>query len=234
MPRILRADNLSIMKTWVDAAYACHPDMRSHTGGVISFGKGVYTQKSSKQKLNTKSSTESEVVGASDYIPWAVWTGWFMEAQGYSLSKSIFYQDNQSAIRMEKNGKQSCGEKSRHINIRYFFIKDILQRENIEVAYCPTEEMVADFYTKPLQGMKFRKFCEFIMGVSFNDFDLVLREERVEDSPKLNRLYPRKTETKLSDLGDNGNNKENVIPKALKNNKIEKSVTFKDVLLGNK
>ena len=107
MPRILRADNLSIMKTWVDAAYACHPDMRSHTGGVISFGKGVYTQKSSKQKLNTKSSTESEVVGASDYIPWAVWTGWFMEAQGYSLSKSIFYQDNQSAIRMEKNGRQS-------------------------------------------------------------------------------------------------------------------------------
>ena len=59
------------------------------------------------------------------------------------------------------------------------------KKENIEIAYCPTEEMIADFYTKPLQGYKFRKFCEFIMGVTFDEFDFVLREERVEDSPKM-------------------------------------------------
>ena len=137
---------------------------------------------------------------------------------------------------MEKNGRKSCGEKSRHINIRYFFIKDILERENIDIAYCPTEAMIADFYTKPLQGYKFRKFCEFIMGVTFDKFDFVSREERVENPPKLDRLYPHKTETKLSELselGDEGNNKENLPPTPFGKKLVKKSVTFKDVLLRN-
>ena len=87
--------------------------------------------KASKQKLNTKSSTESELVGASDYIPWTMWTKRFLEEQGYILKRNIFYQDNESAMRMESNGRKSAGDKSRHINIRYFFIKDVLQREGI-------------------------------------------------------------------------------------------------------
>ena len=51
---------------------------------------------------------------------------------------------------MLKNGKASYGGKSMHIHIRYFFTKDVLERENMEVNFCPTVEMVADFYTKPL------------------------------------------------------------------------------------
>ena len=50
------------MKTWVDASYAVYNNMKSHTGGVVSFGRGVTMSKSSKQKLNTKSSTEAELV----------------------------------------------------------------------------------------------------------------------------------------------------------------------------
>jgi hypothetical protein len=60
------------MKTWVDASYAVHTDMKSHMGGVVSFDTGVVMGKSSKQKLNTKSSTEAELVGASDYLPHAI------------------------------------------------------------------------------------------------------------------------------------------------------------------
>ena len=52
--------------------------------------------KSSKQKLNTKSSTEAELVGASDYLPHAIWAKKFMEGQGYALKENRFYQDNQS------------------------------------------------------------------------------------------------------------------------------------------
>jgi hypothetical protein len=59
------ADDMSIMNTWIDASYAVHPDMKSHTGGAVSFGTGAALSKSSKQKLNTKSSTEAELVGAS-------------------------------------------------------------------------------------------------------------------------------------------------------------------------
>jgi hypothetical protein len=148
----------------VDASYAVHPDMKSHTGGVTSFGTGGILCKSSKQKLNTKSSTESELVGASDYLPNTLWMKMFMEAQGYPISQCFFEQDNESAIKLEKNGRSSCGPKSRHINIRYFFIKDRTATENITIRHCPTLEMLADFFTKPLQGTLFRKFRDVILG----------------------------------------------------------------------
>ena len=61
------------MHTWIDASFAVHDDMKGHTGGTMSFRKGVLHAKSSKQKLNTKSSTETELVGVSEYIPYTIW-----------------------------------------------------------------------------------------------------------------------------------------------------------------
>ena len=90
------------LTAWVDASYATHPDKRSHTGGTMSFGRGAFSCKSKKQKLNTKSSTEAEVVGASDYLPNMLWAKNFLEAQGLSLSDNsiVFNQDNESALRL--------------------------------------------------------------------------------------------------------------------------------------
>jgi Reverse transcriptase (RNA-dependent DNA polymerase) len=65
----LGADSLDNFATWVDASFAVHGDMRSHTGGVLSFGRCGLICKSKKQSINTKSSTEAELVGASDYLP---------------------------------------------------------------------------------------------------------------------------------------------------------------------
>ena len=73
MPLILGADSLAESKLWVDAAYAVHDDMKSHTGGATSLGRGAIMCKSTKRKLNTKSSTEAEVVGSSDYLPNTIW-----------------------------------------------------------------------------------------------------------------------------------------------------------------
>jgi hypothetical protein len=160
----LGANGMTKMMTWVDAAYAVHPDMKSHTGGCVSLGRGVIMPKSTKQKLNTKSSTEAELVGASDYLPSTIWAKNFLEAQGYDILENVFYQDNQSAMRLEKNGRASAGQKSRHINIRYFFIKDRILSDNVKIMYCPTELMLADFYTKPLQGSLFKKFRSVILG----------------------------------------------------------------------
>ena len=160
----LGADDLGMIKTWVDASYAVHQDMKSHTGGVVSFGLGAVMSKSSKQKLNTKSSTEAELVGASDFLQYPIWAKKFLATQGYTLKDNAFYQDNQSTIRFEKNGRKSCGPNSRHINIRYFFIKDRLDLETINVEHCPTEQMLADFFMKPLKGSLFRKFRDVILG----------------------------------------------------------------------
>ena len=67
---------------------------------------------------------------------------------------------------MEKNGKKSCTKRSRHLNIRYFYVKDLIARGEAEVDYCPTEDMLADFFSKPLQGNLFKKFRSVILGHS--------------------------------------------------------------------
>jgi hypothetical protein len=97
----LSAENLNIVKWWVDASYAVHHDMRSHTGGTMSMGTGAVYSTSKKQKLNTKSSTEAELVGVNDVLPQALWTRYFMEAQGYGVT-TILNQDNQSTIKLSE------------------------------------------------------------------------------------------------------------------------------------
>jgi hypothetical protein len=160
----LEASNMNIVKWWVDASFAVHPDMRSHTGAMMSMGRGAIYASSTRQKINTRSSTEGELVGVNDTLPQIVWTRNFLEAQGYNMAPSDVYQDNQSAMLLEKNGKASSSRRTRHINIRYFFVTDRVAKGEIIIRYCPTKEMLADFFTKPLQGTPFRKFRDTIMN----------------------------------------------------------------------
>jgi hypothetical protein len=160
----LRADNLSIVRWYVDARFAVHPDFKSHTGVAMTYGAGVPIAMSRKQKLNTRSSTEAELVGVDDGVNLILWTKLFLEAQGCKIDVNTVYQDNQSAILLEVNGKRSSSSRTRALNIRYFFITDQVEAGNISIEYCPTKLMVADFFTKPLQGEAFLKFKNFIMG----------------------------------------------------------------------
>ena len=171
-----------VLKNWVDASYGTHHDRRGHTGGLMSAGIGILHHKSSKQKLNTKSSTETEVVGASDYMSYTLWMKRFLKGQGYELKRTIYYQDNESAMKLESNGWRSKGDKSRHIDIRYFFIQDVLKREKIDLLHCKTDRMIADYYTKPLQGNLFKKLRNYIMGITIMPI-----EERVGNNIKMKK-----------------------------------------------
>jgi hypothetical protein len=153
---ILSANDIIQIFAYVDAAFGCHADYKGHTGGFISLGNGPVHVKSSKQKLVTKSSTESELVGLSDYASQVIWTYYFLQSQGYSLEDpAIIYQDNKSAIALINKGR-STSERTRHINIRYFFLKDRIESKEIKIEFLPTECMIADILTKPLQGELFR------------------------------------------------------------------------------
>jgi hypothetical protein len=165
IPLTLEADHTHIMKWWVDASYAVHPDMKSHTGGVLSLGKGAVYATSTRQKINTKSSTEAELVGVNDVLPQALWTKYFLKEQGYGCDECIINQDNTSAMLLEKNGRSSSSKRTRHINIRYYFIADKIKNGEVKVQYCKTGDMVADFFTKPLQGLQFTTFRNYIMNV---------------------------------------------------------------------
>ena len=183
LPLVLEADDVQVVKWWIDASFAVHPDMRSHTGGTMTLGKGAVYGTSTRQKLNTRSSTEAELVGVNDVMPQVLWTRYFLEAQGYEVKDSIIYQDNQSAILLEKNGKASSSKRTRHINIRYFFVTDRIGAKEASVEYCPTGDMVADFFTKPLQGSLFKKMRDRIMNVdsaadSVQDHRSVLKNDQ--------------------------------------------------------
>ena len=151
----IEADDIRVVKWWVDSSYAVHPDMRSHTGGALSLGKGVIYGTSTRQKLNTKSSTEAELVGLDDILPQVLWTRYFLEAQGYKVRDNVVYQDNMSMMLLAKNARSSSSKRTRHINVRYFFITDRL----------------ADFFTKPLQGSLFRRMRDFILNVNTSSYD---------------------------------------------------------------
>ena len=159
----LSANNLSVTKWYADASFAVHPDMKSHTGITMTMGEGAVMSSSRKQKLNTRSSTEAELVACDDAMTQVLWTKHFLEAQGYKNNTKLM-QDNTSTILLEKNGKASSSKRTRHINIRYFFIKDQIDKGIIQVEYCPTNQMDADYMSKATQGELFTIMRSKIMG----------------------------------------------------------------------
>eukprot|EP00957_Ditylum_brightwellii_P204572 15339862-Ditylum_brightwellii.AAC.1 len=148
----LSADSLNVAKWWIDGSFVTHPNMRGHTGITMSLGKGSVFSTSVKQKLNTKSSTETELISVDDAMPYVLWTQYFLECQGYNVERAKLYQDNMSAMFLEQNGKWSSGKKTKHINVRFFFIKDRVEKGEVEIEHCGTNNMVANFLRSPYKG----------------------------------------------------------------------------------
>ncbi len=126
------------------------------------------------------------MVGVDDASSQILWTNYFIKAQGYNIDNTLVYQDNQSAILLKTNGKHSSGKRTRHMNIRYFFITDRIKRGEMSMSYCPATEMIGDHYTKPLQGALFRKFRLVIMNVDpeVPDVDLAWEREVLTAMPQ--------------------------------------------------
>ena len=168
---VLGKDDTGVVRWWIDASYAVHPDMRGHTGATMSMGNGSVFSGSWKQKLVTRSSTESEVVGVFDVLPQVLWTKKFLEDQGVEVKETILYQDNMSSMLLERNGRQSSMKRTKHMDIRYFYVGEHIQNKTLSLQHCPTEEMLADYLTKPLQGSLFVRLRNHIMGADFDDGD---------------------------------------------------------------
>ena len=169
MPLVLGANASGTLEWYVDASFAVHQNMRGHTGGRLSMGRGFPIICSTKQKLNTRSSMESKLIGVDDMMPMILLACYFLAAQGYEVKDNIIYQDNKSAVLLEKNGKSLSTKHTKHINIRYYFVTDRIAKNKVSIEWCPTGDMVADYMTKPLQGKKFIEFCNAIMGSDRKD-----------------------------------------------------------------
>ena len=151
---VLKYDGMALANWFVDAAFTVHDDFKSQSDGVFFLGNsGVgMASGSQKQHLNSRSSTEAELVGADDFLSQILWTQRFLQQQDIPMKQNILYQDNQSTILLETKGRSSLGKWSRAINIRFFAIKDSCEKGELEILFCPTDGTIADFHTKPLQG----------------------------------------------------------------------------------
>ena len=123
------------------------------------------------KNINTKSSTEAELIGADNAMPHMLWTRYFLEAKGYVIDENVLYQDNMSAMLLENSRKKSITKNTKHANVRYYFIKDRVETGDVVIEHCPTEKMLGDHFTKPLQGALFRKLREEIMNIT-DDLDM--------------------------------------------------------------
>ena len=154
---VLRIGDVGVqVRQYVDAAYGVFSDMKSSSGGVTVIGdRGPVEASSCKQTIVAKSSMEAELVAASDLLNEALHLQKLLEAQGYEKRPVILYQDNQSCMHTIASGKAGS-KRTRHIDIRYFWIKQYVDNGEVLVMKLATEEMPANMLTKSLQGAQFK------------------------------------------------------------------------------
>jgi hypothetical protein len=116
---------------------------------------GLVHSQSTKQKIVTKSSTEAELVGLSDMASQALHLRNFVMAQGYDMGPVFIHQDNMSCMALIKRGAPASG-RSRHIDIRYFWLREKVENGEVRIEHLETSKMFANVLTKPVQGQQFR------------------------------------------------------------------------------
>ena len=136
----------------MDSSYAVHPDMKSHKGLYMTLRKGATYTGSCKQKLNTKSSTEAELVAVDDTMGQVLWTRHFLSAQGVHVPTTTIYQDNMSTILLAKNGRSSSSKLTSKKRIR----------KNRILSY---REYAGRFLYKTTTGKRIQNMREIILNM---------------------------------------------------------------------
>ena len=128
-------DNINMIRWWVDASDRTHDDCKGHSGILMTMGKGAIVSKSTKQKINTKSSTESELVALDSALPKILWCLYFIESQGYGIDENVVFQDNLSTMRSAINGSLASSSCTKHIKAKYYFVKDKIDEGEINLKH---------------------------------------------------------------------------------------------------
>ena len=153
----------SSLEVYCDADYAGDPDTRrSTTGYVFIMYGGVVSWSSRLQPSVALSTAEAEYMAAATATKEALWLRILLKDQECQDETVNIKCDNQGAIQLGKNPIAS--QRSKHIDVRYHFVREHVQSGDVIFKYCATQEMVADILTKPLPRAKF-VFCREKMGV---------------------------------------------------------------------
>jgi hypothetical protein len=149
----------------VDSSYASHADRKSHYGFSIHMNQnsGSCITVSKKSKIIALSSTEAEYIGMFEASKLIMWLRQLLNELGYPpTSSTVLYEDNKSAIHIVQNGNDKG--RTKHMDVRYHLLRDLVQDQIIKVEYMPTESMTADILTKPLDSKLFLKHQVSLLG----------------------------------------------------------------------
>ena len=162
--RVFNPDNLNV-SAMIDASYAIYSDAKGQSGIILSLGMkgGMIYITARKQKLVAKSSTEAELIALNDGSSRILWLKELMTELGYNQGPTKVYQDNKSTIYLAESGEGKLG-KTKHIQVRYFYIKQLIDNHDIYLEHKTTNNMTADILTKPLLGDKFITFRNEILN----------------------------------------------------------------------
>lgn len=140
-----------------DSDYAGDQDDRRSTSGyAFLLGTGVVSWSSKKQQIATLSSTEAEFIDATACACQAIWLRRILEElRSKQVEATTIFCDNNSAIKLSKN--PVLHGRSKHIDVKYYFLRDLSNGGTIKLIYCKSENQVADILTKPLKPAAFFK-----------------------------------------------------------------------------
>lgn len=157
-----RGEDIRNLHAYCDSDYAnCTKTRRSTTGYVIMFTGGPISWCSKRQPIVSLSSTEAEYIAAADCVKECLYLRYFISeliSENVKISLNI---DNQSAIQLIKSG--SFSKRSKHIDVRFYFIHENYKIGKLDIKYCPTDLQIADMFTKPLYKNKFKFHCEKVI-----------------------------------------------------------------------
>jgi len=137
-----------------------------------------------------------------------LWTLFFLQSQGCNVTTNLLEQDNASAMQLEKNGKFSSSKNTRHVNIRCFFITDQIEKGHVAVEHVPTDKLIADYLSKPLQGTKFQEMRQILMN-SLDRSRQVMRSRTVAPVKLRKLLRPEVDESQRAFLQQQNNGQAN-------------------------
>jgi hypothetical protein len=161
MEMVLEPEGEIRLDAYIDAAFGCHADGKSHTGMAVFVCGCLVMAKSTKQKLVTRNSTEAELVALTDMVYEVQNIEDFMQEQGYPVGAPIMHQDNTSTIHLATKGGGSF--RTKHLRARTNHIREEVREGRLRIAYCPTEKMVADTLTKALRGILLRAMSNWLL-----------------------------------------------------------------------
>jgi hypothetical protein len=149
-----------ILQGYADADWAGSiVDRKSTSGCCFTLGSSMVSWCSRKQKSVALSTAESEYITLSAAVHEAVWLRKLLtDLFDHEMDSTIIHCDNQSCVKLSKN--PVFHDKSKYIEIKYHYIRDMVQRKAVHMQYLPTHEQIVDIFTKSLARMKFEYLCE--------------------------------------------------------------------------